>query len=70
MIINTAWCGYGMSKSLFVLADIWGAKWGGFSLFIYTPRALNACIAQTSNNQAFELCLLHIQFTSMLSTIR
>ena len=33
--------------------DILGAKWGGFSLFIYTPRAPNACIAQTSNNQAF-----------------
>lgn len=28
-----------MSKGLFVLADILGAKWGGLLLFIYTPRA-------------------------------
>ena len=70
IIINTAWCDYGMSKGLFVLADILGAKWGDFSLFIYTPRAPNACIVQLSNIKHFKLYLLNIQFTSMLSTLR
>ena len=59
-----------MSKGLFVLADIWGTKWGGFLLFIYTPRAPNARIARLSNIKHFKLYLLHVQFTSMLSTIR
>lgn len=59
-----------MGKSLFVLADILGAKRGGFSLFTYTPRAPNPCIAQLSNIKHFKLYLLHIQFTSMLSTLR
>lgn len=59
-----------MGKSLFVLADILGAKWGGLSLFIYTPRAPNARIAQLLNIKHFKLYLLHIQFTSMLSTLR
>lgn len=59
-----------MGKSLFVLADILGAKWGGLSFFIYTPRAPNTCAAQLSNIKHFKLYLLHIQFTSMLSTLR
>lgn len=59
-----------MSKSLFVLADIWGAKWGGLSLFIYTPRAPNAHAVQLSTIKHFKLYLLHIQFASMLSTLR
>jgi len=59
-----------MGKSLFVLADILGAKWGGLSLFIYTPRAPNACAVQLSNIKHFKLYLLHVQFTSMLSTLR
>lgn len=59
-----------MSKGLFVLADILGAKWGGLSLFIYTPRAPNTCATQLSNIKHFKLYLLHIQFTSMLSTLR
>lgn len=42
-----------MSKGLFVLADILGAKWGGLSLFIYTPRAPNMCAAQALKHQAF-----------------
>nr|DAE47965.1 MAG TPA: hypothetical protein [Bacteriophage sp.] len=42
-----------MSKGLFVLADILGAKWGIFSLFLYTPRAPDVCAVQPSNNQAF-----------------
>lgn len=49
-----------MSKGLFVLADILGAKRGGFSLFVYTPRAPNTCAAQLSNIKHFKLCLLHI----------
>lgn len=59
-----------MSKGLFVLADIWGAKWGGLSLFIYTPRAPNTCAAQLSNIKRFKLYLLHIQFIYTLSTLR
>jgi hypothetical protein len=59
-----------MGKGLFVLADILGAKWGGLSLFIYTPRAPNARAIQLSNIKRFKLYLLHIQFTSMLSTLR
>lgn len=59
-----------MSKGLFVLADILGAKWGGLSLFIYTPRASNAHSVQPSNIKHFKLYLLHVQFTSMLSTLR
>lgn len=59
-----------MSKSLFVLADILGAKWGGLSLFIYTPRAPNPCIVQLSNIKHFKLYLLHVQFIYMLSTLR
>lgn len=59
-----------MGKSLFVLADILGAKWGGLSLFIYTPRAPNPGIAQLSNTRHFKLYLLHIQFIYTLSTLR
>ncbi len=59
-----------MSKGLFVLADILGAKRGGFSLFVYTPRAPNTCAAQLSNIKHFKLCLLHIQFIYTLSTLR
>lgn len=59
-----------MGKSLFVLADILGAKRGGLSLFIYTPGAPNARAIQLSNIKRFKLYLLHIQFTSMLSTLR
>lgn len=59
-----------MGKSLFVLADILGAKWGGFSLFIYTPRAPNVCAVQLSNIKHFKLYLLHVQFAYMLSTLR
>lgn len=55
-----------MSKGLFVLADILGAKWGGLSLFVYTPRAPNMCIARLSNIKHFKLYLLHVQFNSML----
>lgn len=40
-----------MGKSLFVLADILGAKWGGLPLFIYTPGAPNMCSAL--KHQAF-----------------
>ena len=59
-----------MSKGLFVLADIWGAKWGGLLLFVHTPRAPNAHAVRFSNIKRFKLYLLHIQFTSMLSTLR
>ena len=59
-----------MSKGLFVLADILGAKWGGLSLFIYTPGAPDARAVQLSNIKHFKLYLLHVQFTSMLSTLR
>lgn len=59
-----------MSKSLFVLADILGAKWGGFSLFQYTPRAPSTCAAQLLNIKHFKLYLLHIQFIYTLSTLR
>lgn len=59
-----------MSKGLFVLADILGAKWGGLSLSIYTPWAPNMCIARLSNIKHFKLYLLHVQFNSMLSTLR
>lgn len=59
-----------MGKNLFVLADILGAKWGSFSLFIYTPRAPNARVAQLSAIKHFKLYLLHIQFSYMLSTLR
>lgn len=59
-----------MSKGLFVLADILGAKWGGLSLFIYTPRAPNARAIQLSNIKHFKLYLLHIQFIYTLSTLR
>ena len=59
-----------MGKGLFVLADILGAKWGGLSLFIYTPRVPNMCAAQLSNIKHFKLYLLHVQFTYMLSTLR
>lgn len=59
-----------MGKSLFVLADILGAKWGGLPLFIYTLGAPNARAIQLSNIKRFKLYLLHIQFTSMLSTLR
>lgn len=59
-----------MSKGLFVLADILGAKWGGLPLFIYTPGAPNACVFQSSNIKHFKLYLLHIQFIYTLSTLR
>lgn len=59
-----------MGKSLFVLADILGAKWGSFSLFQYTPRAPNTCAVQLSNIKHFKLHQLHIQFAYSLSTIR
>lgn len=59
-----------MGKSLFVLADILGAKWGCLSLFVYTPRAPNTCAAQLSNIKHFKLYLLHIQFTYILSILR
>lgn len=59
-----------MSKGLFVLADILGAKWGGFSLFKYTPMAPSACAVQFSNIKHFKLYLLHVQFIYTLSTLR
>jgi hypothetical protein len=42
-----------MGKGLFVLADILGTKWGGLSLFIYTPRGTQYTAIQASSNQAF-----------------
>lgn len=59
-----------MGKGLFVLADILGTKWGGLSLFMQTPRVPNTCAVQLSNIKHFKLYLLHIQFISMLSTLR
>lgn len=59
-----------MSKGLFVLADILGAKWGGFSLSVYTPGAPNTRTVQLSNIKHFKLYLLHIQFIYTLSTLR
>lgn len=59
-----------MGKGLFVLADILGAKWGGLSLFIYTPRAPNTHAVRLSNIKHFKLYLLHIQFIYTLSTLR
>lgn len=59
-----------MGKGLFVLADIWGAKWGGLLFSIYTPRAPNARAVQLSTIKHFKLYLLHVQFIYTLSTLR
>lgn len=42
-----------MSKGLFVLADILGAKWGGLSLFIYTPQGTQYVHCSALKHQAF-----------------
>jgi hypothetical protein len=59
-----------MGKGLFVLADILGAKWGDFPLFIYTPQGTQCAAVQLSTIKHFKLYLLHIQFIYTLSTLR
>lgn len=42
-----------MSKSLFVLADILGAKWGSLLLFSVDPRGTQRACRSALKHQAF-----------------